>query len=41
MREDLEALEAAAGHTFANRDLLVRALTHTSHAYEQIGRAHV
>jgi ribonuclease-3 len=35
MREDLEALEAAAGHAFSNRDLLVRALTHTSHAYER------
>jgi len=35
MRADLEALEGAIGHTFANRDLLVRALTHTSHAYEK------
>jgi ribonuclease-3 len=35
MRADLEALEAAIGHTFRNRDLLLRALTHTSHAYEK------
>ena len=34
MRADLEALEAAIGHEFRHRDLLVRALTHTSHAYE-------
>ncbi len=35
MRADLEALEAAIGHEFRGRDLLVRALTHTSHAYER------
>ncbi len=35
MRADLEALEAAIGHQFSNRSLLVRALTHTSHAYEK------
>lgn len=35
MRADLEALETAIGHTFRNRDLLIRALTHTSHAYEK------
>ena len=35
MRADLEALEAAIGHAFQNRDLLLRALTHTSHAYEK------
>jgi len=35
MRADLEAFEAAIGHSFQNRDLLVRALTHTSHAYEK------
>lgn len=35
MRADLEALEAAVGHQFRDRDLLVRALTHTSHAYEK------
>lgn len=35
MRADLEALEAALGYTFSNRDFLTRALTHTSHAYEK------
>jgi ribonuclease III len=35
MRADLEALETGVGHQFRNRDLLVRALTHTSHAYEK------
>ncbi len=35
MRADLEALETAIGHAFRNRGLLVRALTHTSHAYER------
>ena len=35
MRADLEALEAAIGHQFVNRAFLVRALTHTSHAYEK------
>ncbi len=35
MRADLEALEEAIGYQFHNRDLLVRALTHTSHAYEK------
>jgi ribonuclease-3 len=35
MRSDLEALEEAAGHRFADRSLLVRALTHSSHAYEK------
>jgi ribonuclease-3 len=35
MHADLEALEAAIGHKFRNRDLLVRALTHASHAYEK------
>ena len=35
MREDLETLEAAIGHEFRNRDFLIRALTHTSHAYER------
>jgi ribonuclease-3 len=34
MRADLESLEAALGHRFANRDLLDRALTHSSHANE-------
>ncbi len=35
MRADLEALENAAGYRFGNRDVLIRALTHTSHAYEK------
>jgi len=35
MRADLEALEEAVGHRFVDRDLLIRALTHTSHAYEK------
>lgn len=35
MRADLEALEAAVGYAFRSRDLLLRALTHTSHAHEK------
>ena len=35
MRADLEVLEEAAGYRFADRGLLIRALTHTSHAYEK------
>jgi ribonuclease-3 len=35
MRVDLEILEAAIGFRFRNRDLLIRALTHSSHAYEK------
>lgn len=35
MRADLEVLEEAVGRRFRSRDILVRALTHTSHAYEQ------
>ncbi len=35
MRTDLEALEKAIDYAFRNRVFLVRALTHTSHAYEQ------
>ena len=31
---DLQALEAELGHTFRNRDLLVRALTHKSYSSE-------
>lgn len=34
MRADLEDLEASIGCAFKNRDLLRRALTHASHAYE-------
>ncbi|MGH9631994.1 MAG: ribonuclease III [Bryobacteraceae bacterium] len=32
MRPDLQLLEARLGHTFEDRDLLIRALTHRSHA---------
>src|SRR6266852_4830796 len=35
MGADLEVLEAAIGHTFRNRDLLQRALTHKSRVYEK------
>jgi ribonuclease-3 len=35
MRADPEALENTIGYAFCDRDLLIRALTHTSHAYEQ------
>ncbi len=35
MRADLEALEETIGYAFHNRGLLIRALTHTSHAYEK------
>jgi ribonuclease-3 len=35
MRADLEALEETIGYAFHNRDILIRALTHTSHAYEK------
>ena len=35
MRADLDALEGAAGHRFADRDILRRALTHSSHVHEQ------
>ena len=35
MRADVEVLEAAIGHSFQNREFLLRALTHTSHAYEK------
>lgn len=34
MHADVAALEEAVGHRFRNRNLLIRALTHTSHAYE-------
>lgn len=34
MHADLAALETAIGHQFQSRHLLIRALTHTSHAYE-------
>ncbi len=35
MAVPLENLETALDHTFADRDLLVRALTHRSHAHER------
>jgi ribonuclease III len=35
MNENEEALEAAAGHRFQERELLRRALTHKSYAYEK------
>lgn len=34
MRAELETLEEAIGHRFSTRDLLVRALTHSSHVHE-------
>jgi ribonuclease-3 len=37
MRADLAALEEELGHSFSNRDLLVRALTHKSWIYEHPG----
>lgn len=37
MKGDLSVLEAAIGHTFRDRELLERALTHKSHAHEQNG----
>jgi len=36
MPAELEALETAAGYRFANRELLCRALTHSSHVHEQL-----
>ena len=35
MSVDLEALEATLGHPFKNREMLVRALTHSSRVHEQ------
>ena len=35
MRADLEDLEIALGYRFANRELLHRALTHSSHVHER------
>jgi ribonuclease-3 len=37
MAADLEGLEATLGHTFVNQDLVLRALTHKSRAYERNG----
>lgn len=35
-REDLKALENALGHNFGRPELLERALTHSSHAHEEV-----
>ena len=35
MSADLESLEATLGHRFKNREMLVRALTHSSRVHEQ------
>ncbi len=35
MRADVDALEAAAGHRFTDREILHRALTHSSHVHER------
>lgn len=35
MRPDLSVLETAIGHRFRNRELLQRALTHSSHVHER------
>ncbi len=39
MEPEFEKLEAAIGYRFSNRDLLRRALTHASHAYETDARS--
>jgi ribonuclease III len=39
MPEDLEALEIALGHRFADRQLLRHALTHSSHVHEWMASA--
>jgi ribonuclease III len=36
---EAEALEAALGHTFTSRELLIRALTHSSSVYERTSTA--
>ena len=38
MRADLDALEAAAGYRFADREILQRALTHSSHVHEHVSQ---
>jgi ribonuclease-3 len=35
MKEDLQELQSMLGHTFAEPELLERALTHSSHAHEE------
>jgi ribonuclease III len=37
MRADVESLEVRVGHCFSDREVLRRALTHSSHAHEQTG----
>jgi len=39
MRADVASLEARLGRCFADREILRRALTHSSHAHEQAGGA--
>ncbi len=41
MPADLKSLETAIGHQFQNRELLERALTHSSHVHERGGAAGV
>ncbi len=36
MRAELDALEASIGYRFADREILRRALTHSSHAHERL-----
>lgn len=38
MVQDLSRLESELGHDFSNRALLLRALTHSSHTHETLGR---
>lgn len=38
MTEDISRLEAELGHQFSNPALLARALTHSSHTHEMLGR---
>ena len=40
MSADLGILEKALGHSFRDRELLVRALTHKSKAYEKLAERH-
>jgi len=40
MRAELENLEAALGHQFHNREILIRALTHSSRVHEHQGAEH-
>lgn len=40
MRAELDSLEQAIGYTFTNREILRRALTHSSHAHERSTSGH-